>query len=120
MLGIDSKVIVHQLKMDPNYKVIRQNRRSFNPERYKMIEEEIAKLLKASFIKEAYYPTWLANIVIVKKSNGKWKNCIDFTDLNRAYPKDSFPLLRIDKLIDTIAGHELLIFMDAYFGYNQI
>jgi hypothetical protein len=75
-------------------------------------------LLKAGFIREVDY--WLANVVLVKKSNGKWRMCVDFTDLNKACPKDSFPLPRIDLLVDSTAGHELLSFMDAFSGYNQI
>ena len=66
------------------------------------------------------YPKWLANVVVVKKANGKWRLCIDFTDINRACPKDSFPLPRIDLIVDAIGGHELLNFMDAFSGYNQI
>ena len=80
--------------------------------------EEVEKLLAAVFIREVYYPEWLANVVMVKKSNWKWCMCVDFTDLNCAYPKDSFPLPRIDQLVDSTAGHELLIFMDAFSGYN--
>ena len=57
---------------------------------------------------------------MVKKANGKWRICVDFTDLNQAYPKDSFPLPRIDQLVDSTAGHKLLTFMDAFSGYNQI
>ena len=74
----------------------------------------------AKFIREVYYPDWLANVVMVKKANGKWRMCVDFTDLNKAYPKDSYPLPRIDQLVDSTAGHRLLSFMDAFFGYNQI
>ena len=66
------------------------------------------------------YPEWLANVVFVKKENGKWRLCIDFTDINKACPKDSFPLPRIDLIVDATAGHELLSFMDAFSGYNQI
>ena len=77
-------------------------------------------MLEANFIKEVYYLDWLANVVMVKKANGKWWICVDFTDLNRAYLKDSYPLLRIDLLVDSTAGHQLLSFMDAFFGYNQI
>ena len=76
--------------------------------------------MTARFIREVYYPKWLANVVLVKKANGKWRMCIDFTDLNKACPKDSFPLLRIDQLVDFTAGHKLLTFMDAFSGYNQI
>ena len=57
---------------------------------------------------------------MVKKPNGKWRMCIDFTDLNRACPKDSYPLPRIDTLVDSTARHELLSFMDTFSGYNQI
>ena len=74
----------------------------------------------ANFIQEVYYLDWLANVVMVKKANGKWRMCVDFTDLNKTCPKDSYPLPRIDQLVDLIAGHRLLSFMDAFFGYNQI
>ena len=57
---------------------------------------------------------------MVKKANGKWRMCVDFMDLNRACPKDSYPLLRIDNLVDSTARHKLLSFMDAFSGYNQI
>ena len=66
------------------------------------------------------YPEWLANVVLVKKVNGKWRLCIDFTDVNRTCPKDSFPLPLIDLIVYATAGHELLSFMDAFSGYNQI
>jgi hypothetical protein len=82
--------------------------------------EEVDKLLTANFIREVFYLDWLANVVVVKKANGKWQMCIDFTYLNKACPKNSFPLPRIDQLVDSIAGHKLLTFMDAFSGYNQI
>lgn len=62
----------------------------------------------------------MANVVLVKKANGKWRMCVDFTDLNKACPKDCFPPPRIDQLVDSTAGHEVLSFMDAFSGYNQI
>ncbi|KAL5571187.1 hypothetical protein UlMin_020784 [Ulmus minor] len=120
MHGIDPNVIVHRLNIDPNFKLIKQKQRTFNAERYMAINTEVDKLLKAGFIEEANYPDWIANVVLVKKTNGNWRVCVDFTDLNRACPKDSFPLPRIDQLVDATAGHELLSFMDAYSGYNQI
>ena len=82
--------------------------------------EEEEKLLTTEFIREVYYPEWLANVIMVKKSNGKWRMCLDFIDLNCTCPKDSFPLLRIDQLVDSMADHELLTFMDAFSIYNQI
>ena len=80
--------------------------------------DEVDKLLTANFIREVYYLKWLANVVMVKKVNEKWRMCIDFTYLNSAYPKDSFSLPKIDQLVDSTAGHKLLTFMDAFFGYN--
>ncbi|XP_004297908.1 PREDICTED: uncharacterized protein LOC101304089 [Fragaria vesca subsp. vesca] len=76
---------------------------------------------KLKFIREVRYPQWLANVVMVpKKSTGQWRMCVDYSNLNRACPKDSFPLPRIDQLVDSTSGFELLSFMDAYAGYNQI
>ena len=72
------------------------------------------------FIREVYYLDWLANVVMVKKANGKWRMYVDFTDLNKACPKDSYPLPRIDYLVDSTASYRLLSFMDAFSGYNQI
>ena len=86
----------------------------------KAVTEEVEKLLEVDFIREVFYLDWLVNMVMVKKSNGKWRMCIDFTDLNKACPKDSFPLSRIDQLVDSTTGHKLLSFMDAFSRYNQI
>lgn len=99
---------------------MKQKHRSFNPERYAAINEEVKKLVEAGSVREAYYPDWLANVVLVKKTSGKWRVCTDFTDLNRACPKDCYPLPRVDQLVDATSGHQLLSFMDAYSGYNQI
>ena len=118
MLGIDPSVITHRLNVYPFSKPIRQKKRVFAPKRDKAIKEEVQKLITAQFIKEVYYPNWLANVVMVKKANGKWRMCVDFTDLNKACPKDSYPLPRIDQLVDFTAGHQLLSFMDAFSGYN--
>ncbi|KAJ8768583.1 hypothetical protein K2173_022700 [Erythroxylum novogranatense] len=94
--------------------------RDDSKERKEVIEKEIEKLLDAGFIREVKYPEWLANVVLVKKKNGKWRMCIDFTDLNKACPKNSFPLPKIDQLVDATSGHELLSFLNAFSGYHQI
>ena len=120
MSGIDPAVITHKLNTNPSFKPVKQKRRSFAPERQKAINEEVGKLLQAGAIREVEYPEWLANVVLVKKANGKWRLCIDFTDINKTCPKDSFPLPRIDLIVDATAGHELLSFMDVFSGYNQI
>ncbi|KAK0598401.1 hypothetical protein LWI29_034306 [Acer saccharum] len=120
MPGIDTKVISHYLSVNPEFWPVVQKRRLFNPERSIAIKKEVEKLLSAGSIREVRYPEWVANVVLVKKKNNQWRMCVDFTDLNKACQKDSFPLPRIDQLVDATAGHELLSFMDAYSGYNQI
>ena len=120
MGGIDPAIITHKLNTNPSFKPVKQKHRSFAPKRQKAINEEVSKLLQVGAIREVEYPEWLANVVLVKKANGKWRLCIDFTDINKACPKDSFPLPRIDLIVDATAGHELLSFMDAFSGYNQI
>ena len=92
MGGIDPTVITHRLNVSPSFKPVKQKRRSFAPERQKSINEEVGKLNQAGAIREVEYPEWLANVILVKKANGKWRLYIDFTDVNKAYPEDSFPL----------------------------
>ena len=120
MPGIDHSIITHRLNVSPSFKPIRQKKRVFAPERDNAIKDEVHKLMAAKLIREVYYLDWLANVVMVKKANGKWRMCVDFTDLNKACPKDSYPLPRIDQLVDSTTGHKLLSFMDAFSGYNQI
>ena len=120
MLGISPRVIEHKLNVNPEKKPVQQKLQVFAPKRNQAIMNEINKLLSTGFIREMYYPEWLANVDLVKKANGKWRMSVDFTDLNKACPKDSFPLPRINQLVDSIAGHKLLTFMDAFWGYNQI
>ncbi|CAJ2652721.1 unnamed protein product [Trifolium pratense] len=120
MPGIDPEVACHQLTLDPRTSAVVQRRRKQSPEKAEAAEKAVKDLLEANFISEARYTTWLSNIVLVKKSNGKWHMCVDYTDLNRACPKDAYPLPNIDKLVDNSSGFKLLSFMDAYSGYNQI
>jgi hypothetical protein len=67
-----------------------------------------------------YHPEWLANLVLVRKNNNEWRMCVDYTDLNKHCPKDPFNLPRIDEVIDSTVGCELLSFLDCYSGYHQI
>ena len=78
------------------------------------------KLKHAGAIKEAFYPEWLANTVVVKNKSEKWRDCVDFMDLNKACPKDPFPMPRIDQLVDATAGHPRMSFLNAFQGYHQI
>ena len=84
------------------------------------MKEEIQKQLSVGFISVVEYPKWLANVVPVPKKDGKVSVCVDFRDLNKASPKDDFPLPHIDLLVDSITGHSMLSFMDGFSGYNQI
>lgn len=120
MPGIPRSVAEHRLPTKPGVKPVRQKQRAMGPERKAAVQKEVEKLLKAGFIRNVEYPEWMANPVLVKKSNGDWRMCIDYTDLNRACPMDPFPLPKIDQLVDSTSGHAFLSFMDAFSGYNQI
>ena len=78
------------------------------------------KLLEAGFIREVKYPEWLANVVVVPKKGRKWRVCVDYTNLNDACPKDSFPLPQIDQIVHATSRHEMLSFLEAFSGYHQI
>ena len=120
MPGIDPDFICHHLTMEPKVRPVRQRRRKFNEKRRLVMQEETRKLLSAGHIREIQYPEWLANVVLVKKANGKWRMCVDFTNLNKACPKDSYPLPSIDALVDSASGCKMLSFLVAFSGYNQI
>ena len=120
MPGIDPDFLCHRLTMDHKVRPVRQRTRKFNEERRLVVHEETRKLLNVGHIREIQYPEWLANVVLVKKANGKWSMCVDFTDLNKACPKDSYPLPSIDALVDRALGCKMLSFLDAFSGYNQI
>ena len=72
------------------------------------------KFKQAGAIKEVFYPEWSTNTMVVKKKNVKWRVCVDFTDLNKACPKDPFPMSRIDRLVDATMGHPRMSFLDAF------
>jgi hypothetical protein len=120
MKGISREVAEHKLNIKPGSKPVKQRLCRFNDEKCKAIVKDIMKLLSAGFIREVFHPEWLANLVLVKKKNKKWRMCIDYTSLNKACPKDLFPLSRIDQVVDSTAGCETLCFLDVYSGYHQI
>nr|XP_027065152.1 uncharacterized protein K02A2.6-like [Coffea arabica] len=120
MPRISTDLAVHHLNVDPRFKPVKQKKRSFAPERNEVIKKEVDKLLESKIILEVYYPTWLANPVLVKKEDESWRMCVDFTDLNKACPKDCFPLPRIDGLVDSSVGFDVLCFLNAFKGYHQI
>jgi hypothetical protein len=120
MPGIPREVAEHSLDILPYSRTVKQRLCRFDEERRRAIGVELRKLLEAGFIKEVFHPTWLANPVPVKKKNGKWRMCVDYTSLNKACPKVPFPLPRIDQIVESTAWCELLCFLDAYSGYHQI
>ena len=120
MTGISPTHASHKLNVFPFARPIRQRVRHFHPDRHQVIQTEVDNLLKARFIREIKYPEWLANVVVVPKKGGKWRICIEYTDLNDACPKDNFPLPRIDQIVEALAGHGMLSFLDAFLGYHQI
>ncbi|XP_039169970.1 uncharacterized protein LOC120294106 [Eucalyptus grandis] len=120
MPGLDPSIVEHCLPTNPDMRPKKQKLRRTKPELSKKIEEEVMKLLKVGFIEVSQYPEWVANIVPVMKKDGRVRVCVDYRDLNKASPKDDFPLPHIDVLVDSTAGFELFSFMDGFFGYNQI
>ena len=120
MVGINSTVASHKLNIIPAAKPIKQKVRCFHLDHHQIIKTEVDNLLRAGFIREVKYLEWLANMVVVPKKGGKWQVCVDYTNLNEACPKDSFPLPRMNQIVDAAAGHEILSFMDAFSGHHQI
>ena len=116
----DPAFACHNLNVDPLSRPIVQKGRRISPLHKETVCEEVSRLIDVGAIKEILYPTWLSNIVVVKKKNGKWRVYIDFTDLNKACPKDLFPLPKIDQLVDATSGHQRMSFLDAFQGYHQI
>ena len=120
MLGLDLGLVVHALNVDPGVKLVIQPARVFHTDVETQITQEVKKLLVAGFIKPIQHPKWLSNVVPVKKKNSQIRCCVDFRNLNKACPKNEFPLPNIDLLVDSAAGSSMFSFMDGYSGYNQI
>jgi len=118
--GVDPQVASHKLSIYKEARYVSQIKRKLGEERRQAAKVEADKLLSIRFIEEAQYTTWLSNVVLVKKANGKWRMCVDYTDLNKACPRDTYPLPNIDRLVDGAAENKVLSFLDAYSGYNQI
>ena len=118
--GIDPNFICHRLNVNPSVIPKRQPPRRPSKEHAEIVRSEVTKLKQAGAIKEVFYPEWLANTVVVKKKTGKWRVCVDFTNLNKACPKDPFPMSKIDRLVDATVGHPRMSFLDVFQEYHQI
>ena len=120
MPGLDTEIVVHRIPVKPKCPPVWQTLQRMKFEIILKIKEEVEKQLKAGFLIVIAYSNWAANIVLVPKKNGKVRMCVNYRDLNRANPKDNFPLPHIDTLIDNIATNRFFSFMDGFLGYNQI
>jgi hypothetical protein len=120
LCGVNRDVIEHSLNVDPSFRPRKQRLQKMSDDKDEGARNEVKRLLSAGVIREVTYPEWLANTIMVKKANGKWRMCIDFTYLNKACSKDEFPLPRIDSLVDAATSSELMSLLDYYLGYHQI
>ncbi|XP_023735853.2 uncharacterized protein LOC111883767 [Lactuca sativa] len=120
MVGVERKVIEHKLMIKPGVKEVKQKKRVQGGDRNRAINAEVAKLTETGIVREATFPTWIANPVMVRKQDGSWRMCIDFSDLNKACPKDCYLLPEIDQKVESLQGYKLNCFLDAYKGYHQI
>ena len=111
---VDPNFICHHLNVNPSITPRRQPPRRPSKEHAEAVKNEVTKLKQAGAIKEVFYPQWLTNTVVVKKKTGKWRVYVDFTDLNKACPKNPFPMPRIDQLVDATIGYPKMSFLDAF------
>jgi hypothetical protein len=118
--GVDRDIIEYTLETDEKIMPKKQKLRKMSEEKVKAVEAEVQRLQDAKVIREVKYPVWLADTIPVKKKNGKWRMCVDFTNLKKACKKDDFPLERVDKIIDYAANSEMLSLLDMFSGYYQI
>ncbi|XP_042401049.1 uncharacterized protein LOC121991090 [Zingiber officinale] len=112
--GVKPEVAEHKLHLLTDSRPVKQKKRNFSVDQNKIIRAEVDQLRKAGHVREVQFPSWLSNVVLVKKPNNKWRVCIDIRDLNRASPKDCYPLPRIDQMVDSTAGCERICMLDAY------
>ena len=115
---VDPDFICHHLNVNPSVPPKGSDPDPHLKNNLNAIRKEVLKLKRVGAINEVFYPKWLANTVVVKKKSGKWWVCVDFTNLNKACPKDPFPLPRIDQLVDATTGHLQMSFLDIFQGYH--
>jgi hypothetical protein len=120
LVGVSRDVIKHRLQVSPNVKPKKQKLHNMVDEKIQAAKAEVQRLLDAGIIREVAYPKWLSNVIMVKKKNGKWWMCTDFTDLNKCFPKDDFPIARIDQIVDSAAASEMMAPLDCFSRYHQI
>nr|GEV17510.1 reverse transcriptase domain-containing protein [Tanacetum cinerariifolium] len=120
MTVVPRSVAEHRLNIREEYSSVRKKKRGQVPERARAIQAEVQKLVDAGIMREVYYHDWLSNPFMVKKHDGSWWMCVDFTDLNKACPQDCYPLSEIDWKVESLCGYLFKCFLDGYKGYHQI
>ncbi|GJV91415.1 reverse transcriptase domain-containing protein [Tanacetum coccineum] len=120
MTGVPRHITEHRLNVREGCSPVRQKKRGQATNRNQAIQEEVGKLVEAGIMKKVYYHDWLSNPVMVKKHDDSWRMCVDFKDLNKACPKDGYPLPKIDWKVESLCGYPFKCFLDAYKGYHQI
>jgi hypothetical protein len=119
-VGVSRDIVEHRLHVSPTARPKKQKLHKMSEEKVVAAKAEVQRLLDVSFIREVVYTQWLANVVMVRKKNGKWQMCTDFANLNKCCLKDDFPLVRVDKIIDSAVGCEMMSLVDYFSGYHQI
>jgi hypothetical protein len=120
LVGVSRDVIEHRLQASSDAKPKKQKLHKMADKKIQAAKGEVQRLLDAGFIREVTYPKWLSNVVMVKKKNGKWRMCMDFTYLNKCCLKDDFPRARIDQIVDSAVASEIMAMLDYFSGYHQI
>jgi hypothetical protein len=120
MPGLDRSIVEHRLPLKSGFRPFQQRIRQMKADVLVEVKKEIEKMIEAGFIRACRYAEWISSVVPVQKKDGRWRVCVDFRDLNRATPKDEYPMPVAEILINAAAGHKILSFMDGNAGYNQI
>ena len=120
MPGLDRSIVEHRLPLKKGFRQFQQPARQMKAEVLEEVKKEVQKMLDAGFIRPCRYAEWISSVVPIQKKDGRWRVCVDFRDLNRATPKDEYPMPVAETLINAAAGHKMMSFMDGNAGYNQI
>jgi hypothetical protein len=117
-IGLDRSIVEHRLPLKPGFRPFQQQARQMKAEVLEEVKKEVEKMIEAGFIRACRYAEWISNVVPVQKKDGRWRVCVDFRNLNRATPKDEYPMPVVETLINAAVGHKMLSFMDGNTGYN--
>jgi hypothetical protein len=120
MPGLDRSIVEHRLPLKKGFHPFQQRAHQMRTEVLEEVKKEIEKMLEAGFIWLCRYAEWISSIVPLQKKDGRWRVYVDFRGLNRATPKDEYPMPVAEPLINAAAGNKIMSFMNGNAGYNQI